>query len=200
MFSMILLDAGLRPEEASALRWGRVDLEARVLRVEEAFARGKHLGPPKSGRPRAVELSRRLVGLLGARRDALGRELAPDEFIFPARTARRRALGLPGFDANNYRRRHFAEVCRRAKLLPRRPYDLRHSFASQLIMCGVQILHVSAQLGHANTQITLDAYTRWADDKYRRPIPLHRGEVAADLLTRLRDGERRSRLRVVREG
>ena len=37
-------------------------------------------------------------------------------------------------------------------------HDLRHSFASNLLEAGVNIVTVSKALGHANVQITLTIY------------------------------------------
>ena len=199
LLDMLLLDTGMRPEEATALRWGAINLEDRKLVVREAFARSIHLGPPKSGRSREVELSRRLIALLRTRQSETA-DTSPEAFLFPARTAQRRERGLPGIDQNTYRRRHFARVCERAKIGHRRIYDLRHTYASQLLTCGVQPAFISQQLGHANTQITLDTYAKWAEAEYRKPIEPRQGEVAADLLSRLRDGERRRQLRVVEGG
>jgi integrase len=43
----------------------------------------------------------------------------------------------------------------------RGPYDLRHSFATQLLVRGVPITYVSAQLGHAKPTTTLAWYAHW---------------------------------------
>ncbi|HEX7409960.1 MAG TPA: tyrosine-type recombinase/integrase [Candidatus Binatia bacterium] len=43
----------------------------------------------------------------------------------------------------------------------RGPYDLRHSFATQLLERGVPITYVSGQLGHAKPTTTLAWYAHW---------------------------------------
>ena len=40
-------------------------------------------------------------------------------------------------------------------------HSLRHSYASILLSQGTPITEVSAYLGHANTQITLEVYSHW---------------------------------------
>ena len=46
--------------------------------------------------------------------------------------------------------------------------DLRDTFASQLLTCGVSLGYVSAQLGHSNVSTTARHYVRWAGgDTYR---------------------------------
>ena len=67
---LLQLDAGLRAAEVAGLRWRDVrwgsdpDDATRALLVRESVARGKHEGPPKSGRSREVALSRRLRRIL----------------------------------------------------------------------------------------------------------------------------------------
>jgi hypothetical protein len=51
--------AGLRSGEAMALRWGSVDLGAKVLTVRASVRSGK-VGPPKSGKPRKVPIAPKL--------------------------------------------------------------------------------------------------------------------------------------------
>ncbi len=94
----------------------------------------------------------------------------------------------PGVDPDNYRTRHFARVCERARLGKRKPKDLRDTFASQLLTCGVQLAYISEQLGHANTDVTAKAYAKWCGAGYRGRQELRRGEVPADLLARLSPG------------
>ena len=69
-----------------------------------------------------------------------------------------------------------------------KPKDLRDSYASYLLTCGVQLGYVSRQLGHSNVATTANHYARWAgDDSYRAPLALEPGDVPADLLARLND-------------
>jgi hypothetical protein len=65
---------------------------------------------------------------------------------------------------------------RRAKLRQVRFHDLRHSFASNLLGSGTDIVTVSEALGHANVHITLTTYAH--------PIPRER-QGAGDALARL---------------
>jgi len=39
-----------------------------------------------------------------------------------------------------------------------RVHDLRHTFASLLIQCGVSLAYIRDQLGHYSIQITVDVY------------------------------------------
>lgn len=176
---LMQLDAGLRLGEVAGLRWRDVawgrdaDDTRRSLTIREAIARGKHEGPPKSGRGRTVALSRRLQALLREFYIARGRP-GPQERV------------LAGFSARNYHARHFDAVCAAAKLPHHTPKDLRDTFASQLLTAGIQLGYISTQLGHADVATTARHYARWAGGTaYRRALELAAGEVPADLIARV---------------
>jgi integrase len=168
------------------LRWKDIHLGAdpndttRCLHIENAIARGKYEGAPKSGRSREVQLSKRLRTALQEYYFAVGRP-PPDRRLFPR------------LNDGNYRRRHFQKVCRRAadtlgrkKPMPWRPKDLRDTFASQLLTAGMPLDYIKRQLGHSSVSTTEGHYARWCSrEAYREPMRLEPGEVPADLLVRL---------------
>jgi len=71
-------------------------------------------------------------------------------------------------DMYNVKRRYFKRVLRKAGLRDIRLQDLRHTFASQLLCNGANILYVSQQLGHANPQITMKIYSHWIPNDSQR--------------------------------
>lgn len=177
--TVLMLDAGLRAAEVAGLRWRDVRWgtdasdTSRALLIRESVARGKHNGPPKSGRAREVALSRRLRRLLR-------------EFWIGAGQPEPSARVLPGYVHGNYQDRHFATICAAAGLADRTPKDLRDTFASQLLTAGVQLGYISTQLGHGDVATTARHYAVWVGGcAYRRPLAVEPGEVPADLLTRL---------------
>ncbi len=185
--TMLQLEAGLRLGEATALEWSSIDWgddgkpDTRRLHIVASRSRGKHLGRPKSGRPRRVQLSLRLRRALREHWLRCGRpEHGP---VAPV-------------DHANFRNRHFADVCAEAgieatrqpdgKLRKPNPKDLRDTFASQHITAGVPLAWVSHQLGHADLAVTAKHYARWASgEHYRQPPALGEDEGLADLLARL---------------
>jgi integrase len=138
--------------------------------IRASRSRGGPIGLSKSGRERRVALSRRLRLHLRELWMRAGQPAA--------------GLVVPGVEAANYRHRHFRRVCRAARIGEQcRPKDLRDSYASWLLTCGIQLGYVSRQLGHADVALTARHYARWTgDDAYRQPVEVGPGEVPADLL------------------
>jgi integrase len=128
----LLAYAGLRPGEALALTWGHV--RVRTILVESALAFGD-LKTTKTGRTRTGRLLAPLAADLGEWRVASGR---PDErsLVFLNRS------GSAWSDASwrNWRRRIFAPASRAVGLSAVRPYDLRHSFVSLLLVEGATVV------------------------------------------------------------
>lgn len=175
---LLMLDGGLRIGEVAGLRWrdiawGRdADDRGRSLHICNSRSRGGRDGPPKSGRPRRVALSRRLRHRLLEWRVAQGNPPA-DDYV------------LPGFDPGNYRTRHFDVVLSAAGLTGHSPKCLRDSFASWLLTLGAPLGYISRQLGHGDVSVTARHYARYVDDEDREPIFRGPGDVWADLIARI---------------
>ncbi|MEE8557196.1 MAG: hypothetical protein V3T14_04860, partial [Myxococcota bacterium] len=104
-------------------------------------------------------------------------EPSPDAFVLSEK-----------LDPDNFRKREWRRIWQRAAIGRRALKDLRDTFASQLLTCGVSLGYVSKQLGHARVGVTEKHYAKWIeteDEGYREPMRLQEGEVPADLLSRL---------------
>jgi integrase len=128
----VLAYAGLRPGEALGLRWN--DVGERTLLVKRAVAFGQ-LKSTKTGKARTVRLLSPLSETLAAWRHLSPRP-APTDLLFPGPD------GAPwnGDRARNWRKRQFAEAAAAAGGPHARPYDLRHSFVSLLIVQGASVV------------------------------------------------------------
>ena len=177
---LLLLDAGLRLGEALGLRWGAIvwgddDQDTRrALVIDESRPKGFAPGPTKSGRARKVALSRRLRSALLAE---YRRQFEP--------SPERHVLDKVGPD--QFRARPWRRILKRADIGHVKLKDLRDTFASQLLTCGVPLGYVSAALGHADVAVTARHYARWCGDESREPMRRFLGEVWADLLARLEE-------------
>jgi integrase len=136
----------------------------------------------KTGESRSVDLTRRLTAALGRWRAACaaaalagGSELSP--WIFPTRTGRLLDVRKVG--------RRFRQIIRRAGLPSFRLYDLRHTFASHLLIDGASIVYVSAMFGHAKPTTTLAYYAHYLPTGDRGLIDRLESIRGAESLTRI---------------
>lgn len=128
------LHTGLRQAEQFGLRWEHVDLVNLVLTVP----RSKH------GEARHVHLNDTAVAIL---RDAPSRCLS--EWVFPSRT------GATPLEAHNFLHRVFVPALTEAGIRDFRWHDLRHTFASRLVMAGADLTTVKELMGHKTLAMTL---------------------------------------------
>src|SRR5437870_4746077 len=160
---LTLAETGLRPGEALALQWPDIDTVGRTLHIERAVSDGE-IGPTKTDESRDVDLTTRVAEALAGwqasvEADALVRGKVPSAYVFTSRT------GQP-LEAASVAR-DFQALLRRAGLPRFRLYDLRHTYATQLLagLPGVAepapITYVAAQLGHQKPSTTLAFYAHW---------------------------------------
>ena len=132
------LNAGMRRGEILNLKWDNVDLRHGFILLEIT----------KNGERREIPINRTLRGTL--------------ETLYKGTKERPRRLDIPFVfydqkNGNAYQevKRSFKTACRTAKILDFRFHDLRHTFASQLIMAGVDLTTVKELLGHKDKKMTL---------------------------------------------
>jgi len=157
--------AGLRLGEALAMNSENLDVRNCHYNIVESTRAGR-FGPPKSGK-RLIDLDETLVGKLEAhikkmRNESLAEGRLPSHYLFPAITQR-------------MVQRAMQRACKVARLRLRNPHDLRHTYATMLLMDHYSPAYVQKQLGHSSISITVDIYGHW--------IP---GEGKKDLVQTLR--------------
>jgi site-specific recombinase XerD len=64
-------------------------------------------------------------------------------------------MGAPDLTRCSEVKKSFAKVCRKAGIVDFRFHDLRHTFASHLVMKGVSLKAVQELLGHADLTMTM---------------------------------------------
>jgi integrase len=156
-----LLGTGARRGEALAVRWGDVNFQKNVVRIERSLEQTKgslRVKSPKTknGR-RSVTISPWLAAELRAhrarqdeRRLALGMGGAPDDSpVFASWNGAHRSPSRLSQD--------FAAAMDALKI-DCTLHGLRHTHVSQLIAAGLDVLTISRRIGHASPAITLNIY------------------------------------------
>lgn len=166
VFIALCAFAGLRLGEAAALQAGDFDLPAGTLtvsrQVQRANGHAVEIRPPKYGSERTVYLPSDLVKLVEGQ-------------IRRADTLRPGRAWLFRSDSDNpphqnsvgywWRKTRAAAGC-----CDLRMHDLRHFYASGLIMAGCDVVTVQRAMGHSSATVTLNTYAHlWpkAEDRTR---------------------------------
>lgn len=173
---LFLAGTGLRWGEASALRWGEVDLRATpsTVRVVRAWKKSDGSGPilsiPKTSK------SRRTVSMHAALATAIGTPGLAGALVFPNRTTPGARMPYQRFRRAAWDRAVDAAMdralCADLGLTPltRRPtpHDLRHTHASWLIAAGVPLPYIQARLGHESITTTVGTYGHLVPDAHEK--------------------------------
>jgi integrase len=125
------LNTGMRKGEILNLKWDNVDLKHGFILLDIT----------KNGERREIPINDTLKGVL----QGITRRLDIPYVFYD------NAAGKPYGDV----KRAFATACRKAKIADFHFHDLRHTFASQLIMAGVDLTTVKELLGHKTLTMTL---------------------------------------------
>lgn len=142
------INTGLRRGELFGLTWDNVDLKGQLLTVEGATA--------KSAATRHVPLNKEVLAALKNWKKQVGNV----DLVFP---------GRDGARLDNVKR-SWATLLQRAKIQNFRFHDLRHHFASRLVMAGADLNTVRELLGHGDIKMTL---------RYAHLAPEHKARVVA---------------------
>ena len=159
---LVSLQTGMRRGEVFALTWQSIDLDVGRITVHGATA--------KSGMTRHIPLNSEARAVLRGWRDMIdracdvGHNRPPAGLVFPGQT---------GAPLNNVRR-SWEGVLQAAHITRFRWHDLRHTFASKLVMAGVDLNTVRELLGHSDYKMT---------QRYAHLAPEHKAAAVAKLVT-----------------
>jgi integrase len=126
----LLLNTGARPAEAFSLTWDNVDLEDRLLTLQAAFT--------KTSQTRFIPINDKLLKVLDAQESKTG-------FLFPSNMTDSHIVSID---------KGWKYLKKDAKIENFRLYDCRHTFASKLVMRGIDLYTVSELLGHSSVEMT----------------------------------------------
>jgi len=138
------LNTGMRKSEILGLKWPDVDLRQRIVYIYET----------KGGKSRKVDINDWLAETLIRRR-----KHPESPYVF---------CNKDGIPYGNIRK-SFESAKRRAGIKDFRFHDLRHTFASHLVMAGIGLKTVQELLGHQTYQMTL-RYAHLSPDHRRAAV------------------------------
>lgn len=141
------LNTGCRRGEIFDLKWEHVDLKHGFVRIADS----------KNGEARDIPINGTLTAML---RGMIRRIDSPYVFVNPKTGTRYKDV-----------KRSFATACRKAAIMDFRFHDLRHTFASHLVMAGADLTTVSRLLGHKSLTMTL-RYSHLAPNHLKKAVEL----------------------------
>ncbi len=158
--NMVMLAAltGLRQGELFALRDRNLDLESKMIAVENGTYQGELVPVKTRASRRRVDLSTTAARVL--RRQLLARKPNELGLVFPSPEGRI-------LNDDNFRHRVFTPAVRRSKLTGFRFHDLRHTYAALMVAAGAHPKYLQAQMGHSSIRVTLDLYGHLFPDANR---------------------------------
>jgi integrase len=140
---IVALDTGMRKGEMLNLKWHDIDFRHSII----------YLNKTKNGERREVPMN----GFVSKALIAV-RKNPPSEYIFPHHG-----------DKPSDLRKSFFTACKKSGIVNFRFHDLRHTFASQLVMSGVDLNTVRELLGHKSLEMTL-RYSHLSQDHKKRAV------------------------------
>jgi integrase len=159
------LSTGLRQSELLGLRWRDLDLGIipsvsvnRVLYRNRRDGKYEYHEPKTAHSRRLVEMTPKLAAFLKGYRQSrealwrdLGMDLSLDDLVFT--NPRGNPICSSSLD------REFGRILDKAGLRNVRFHDLRHTFASLMLMRGAKPKVISEALGHSSVAFTMDVYS-----------------------------------------
>jgi integrase len=144
--TLLNLNTGMRRGELFNLKWKDVDLVAKRITIEGQTS--------KSGQTRHIPLNTEAFSILQQ-----WREQTTADFVF--------ASPVTGKRFNNIKKA-WEQLRGKAHLEDFRFHDLRHTFASKLVMAGVDLYTVKELMGHSTIQMT---------ERYAHLAPEHKASA-----------------------
>lgn len=185
-YARFALWTGLRPSEQIALNWSDIDFARGVILVRKAITRAAK-GVAEVPKTRS---SRREVKLLAPALQAINDQKAhtwvgaePHGEIFRNPGTGERWSSSQGVQ------KIWATALKRAGVRYRRPYQMRHTFASMMLSAGEHPMWVAQQMGHKDWAMIIRVYGKWmpsadpnaggkAVDLFGEKLALNRHSVA----------------------
>ena len=146
---LVAMNTGMRRGEIFKLEWSNINLQKRIITVEGQTA--------KSKKTRHIPMNDEAFHALVTWRN----QTQSKEFVFSSPAT--------GKELDNISSA-WKSILNKANIKDFRFHDLRHNFASQLVMKGVDLLTIKELLGHSKLEMTL---------RYAHLAPEHKAAAVA---------------------
>lgn len=149
---------GLRTSELFGLRWSDIDITAGTALIRGALVAGVEKNSTKTNKTREVKLDARAQATLQRQKEITfmaGANVFTDPFT-----------GKPWANTQAFSRRVWVPLLKLKGVPYRRPYNIRHTRATEMLMAGINPAFSARQLGH-DVNVYLTVYAKWisgADD------------------------------------
>lgn len=152
-FVQLMFFTGLRTSEGIALRWSDIDFRKREVMIDGANVYDEESDSTKTYEPRVVKLN-------GMAIEALQRQKA-HTFLAGAHVFHDPKTGKPWEYAKITDVRSFWKATlTKTGIRYRRPYNMRHTYATMGLMSGVKPGFMASQLGHS-LRMFFTVYAKW---------------------------------------
>lgn len=162
---------GLRTSEMVALRWQSIDWNKKHMLIHEAVVKGQRK-QIKTNKARLVSLNSRALEALEQQKDqqprsnivsmagaAMSQATPKDtETVFVDPTH-----GEPWVDDKRFRNPFWVPMLKALGIRYRPPNNMRHTYATMLLMAGATPAYAAKQMGHS-VEMFLNVYSKWLDD------------------------------------
>ncbi len=145
---------GLRTSEVCGQRWPNVDLYNKKLTVAEVIVLGEEKSSTKTNVVRDVLLNSRALGAIN-RQAKHTRITGEHVWLVPG-------YDKPWTDEQGFRLNYWKPCLKRLGIRYRRPYNMRHTYATMMLMAGMTPAFCARQLGHS-VEMFLRTYAKWLD-------------------------------------
>ena len=155
-----MYQTGLRPSEAFCLQYKDLNIKDSFVRVYRSLdsvkgATEPSFKPPKNGKTRIVSLTQDAIDAVDALSTTPLAKRFANSFVFlNPRTGKI-------WNGAHLNSKLWKNSVRKAEVPAKPLYAMRHSFGCHLVSEGYPMKYVSQQLGHSNTVITEQHYSRF---------------------------------------
>ena len=156
-YFLVRFFTGMRTGEAHGLKRKYVDFDRRLILIRETFVLGEDEYTKTDSSQRDIQMSQPVFEALKRQQEATGKR----DYVFCNRE------GQP-IDNKNFSDRVYYPLLRHLGLDRRRPYQMRHTAATLWLASGEAPEWIARQLGHANTQMLFQVYSRYVPNLTRR--------------------------------